>query len=43
MGQRADLLLVEANPLEDVKNASKLAGVMVKGRWLAVPDLQNRR
>jgi hypothetical protein len=26
MGRRADLLLAEANPLEDVKNASKLAG-----------------
>jgi imidazolonepropionase-like amidohydrolase len=42
MGRRADLLLVEANPLEDVKNASKLAGVMIRGRWLDAADLQNR-
>jgi cytosine/adenosine deaminase-related metal-dependent hydrolase len=42
MGRRADLLLLEANPLEDVNNASKLSGVMVNGRWLAVADLQNR-
>jgi imidazolonepropionase-like amidohydrolase len=35
IGKRADLLLVEANPLEDVKNMSKRAGIMVNGHWLA--------
>ena len=41
-GRRADLLLVEANPLEDVKNVSKRAGVMVNGHWLTEDELQQR-
>lgn len=32
-GARADLLLVEGNPLEDVNNAARIVGVMVRGRW----------
>jgi imidazolonepropionase-like amidohydrolase len=35
VGKRADLLLVEGNPLEDVGCASKIAGVMVRGRWIS--------
>jgi len=34
-GQRADLLLVRENPLEDVANVSAIEGVMVRGRWLS--------
>ena len=41
-GRRADLLLVEANPLEDVKNVSKRAGVMVNAQWLTEDELQQR-
>ncbi|HEX5727304.1 MAG TPA: hypothetical protein VFX98_17665, partial [Longimicrobiaceae bacterium] len=33
-GQRADLLLLDANPLQDVANVSRIAGVMTRGRWL---------
>jgi len=33
-GKRADLLLLEANPLEDVRNARKIAGVFANGRWV---------
>jgi len=33
-GQRADLLLLDANPLEDVANVGRIAGVMARGRWL---------
>jgi imidazolonepropionase-like amidohydrolase len=33
-GKRADLLLVEANPLADVTNTSRISGVMLGGRWL---------
>ncbi len=33
-GNRADLLLLEANPLEDVGNVAKRSGVMARGRWL---------
>ena len=34
VGARADLLLVDANPLTDVRNADRIAGVVVRGRWL---------
>lgn len=33
-GARADLLLLEANPLEDVRNAERIAGVVLRGRWI---------
>jgi hypothetical protein len=33
-GYRADLLLLAANPLEDVRNARVPLGVMVRGRWI---------
>jgi Amidohydrolase family len=39
-GRRADLILVEADPLEDVANAAKRVGVMLAGRWLAEAELQ---
>jgi hypothetical protein len=39
-GARADLLLLEANPLEDVRNLSRIAGVMVRGHWLPREELQ---
>jgi imidazolonepropionase-like amidohydrolase len=41
-GRRADLLLVDANPLDDVKNVSKLTGVMINGRWVAADELSQR-
>lgn len=40
VGQRADLLMVEESPLADVANAAKIAGVMVRGRWLPQAELQ---
>lgn len=33
-GKNADLVLLEANPLADAANLSKIAGVMLKGRYL---------
>jgi imidazolonepropionase-like amidohydrolase len=39
-GRRADLLLLEANPLDDVRNASRITGVMATGRWYTAPDLK---
>ena len=33
-GADADLLLLDANPLADIANTQKIAGVMVRGRWL---------
>ncbi len=38
-GRRADLLLLEANPLENIANTSKISGVMVRGKWYARTDL----
>jgi imidazolonepropionase-like amidohydrolase len=38
-GKRADLLLLDANPLQSVGNASRIAGVMVRGRWLPKAEL----
>ena len=38
-GLRADLLLLEADPFEDVTNASMRAGVMLRGRWMSEEDL----
>ncbi|HEY8559088.1 MAG TPA: amidohydrolase family protein [Pyrinomonadaceae bacterium] len=40
VGKRADLLLVDADPLASVANAQRLAGVVLRGRWLAKSDLQ---
>jgi Amidohydrolase family len=34
LGQRADLLLVAGNPLEDLGTLKRPMGVMVRGRWL---------
>lgn len=39
-GKRADLILIEGNPLEDVSHVKELKGVMVKGKWLPQDKLQ---
>jgi imidazolonepropionase-like amidohydrolase len=38
-GNRADLILLDANPLADARNVSRRAGVMVRGRWLPAAEL----
>ena len=38
-GKRADLVLLTANPLDDIANVSKIEGVMVRGRWLGREEL----
>jgi imidazolonepropionase-like amidohydrolase len=40
--KRADLVLLDANPLEDVGNSSRIAGVMLKGRWMSKSDIDKR-
>ena len=42
VGRRADLILLEANPLENVGNVSRRAGVMVRGRWIPESEIQER-
>jgi imidazolonepropionase-like amidohydrolase len=41
-GNRADLILVDANPLDDITNLSRISGVMVRGRWLPKADIDKR-
>lgn len=41
-GKRADLVLLDANPLESVANWSRRAGVMVRGKWYDRAEIQRR-
>src|SRR5688500_18244769 len=41
-GKRADLVLLEADPLADIRNTTKRAGVMVRGRWLPQAEIRER-
>ncbi len=41
-GKRADLVLLDANPLADVRNTTKRAGVMLRGRWLPKAEIESR-
>ena len=38
-GSRADLVLLEGNPLEDIANVHRRAGVMVRGEWFPADRL----
>ena len=40
VGRRADLLLLEANPLDDVGHVARRVGVMASGRWFTEAKLQ---
>lgn len=42
VGRRGDLILLEANPLDDVAHMAERAGVMVRGRWLPESEIQAR-
>ncbi len=42
LGQRADLVLVAKNPLEDVANLREPLGVLLHGRWLPRAELARR-
>jgi imidazolonepropionase-like amidohydrolase len=42
VGKRADLVLLEANPLENIANAQRIAGVVSNGRWLPQSEIQQR-
>lgn len=41
-GHRADLILVNGNPLQDLANLERRSGVMVRGRWLPESEIQAR-
>ena len=39
-GRRADLILANANPLDDAANVADRAGVMVRGVWKSEAEIQ---
>jgi imidazolonepropionase-like amidohydrolase len=39
---RADLILLDANPLEDIENSMRIHGVVLNGRWIG-PEERSRR
>lgn len=39
-GSRADLVLLSANPLANISNTQRIAGVMVRGHWIPQSELQ---
>jgi len=41
-GKRADLILLDANPLTDISNISGRAGVMVGGWWIPRAEIERR-
>lgn len=41
-GKLADLILLDANPLEDVRNTTRRAGVMLRGKWLPGDAIERR-
>ncbi len=41
-GKRADLILLEGNPLRDIRNTTRRAGVMLHGRWLSQSEIERR-
>ncbi|MGH7525313.1 MAG: amidohydrolase family protein [Gemmatimonadales bacterium] len=42
VGKRADLILLDADPLADVRNTTRRAGVMLRGRWLPKAEIDER-
>jgi imidazolonepropionase-like amidohydrolase len=41
-GNRADVILLDANPLEQIANTTRINGVMIGGRWLSRADLDKK-
>jgi tetratricopeptide (TPR) repeat protein len=43
VGSRADLVLLEGNPLADLENLTRVSGTMARGRWYPGEELQRLR
>ena len=41
-GASADFILLSGNPLEDISNAQKINGVMVRGNWLSKIEIDRK-
>ena len=42
IGKRADLVLLDANPLVDIRNVRTRVGVVLRGRWLPESELRDQ-
>jgi imidazolonepropionase-like amidohydrolase len=42
VGKQTDLLLLDENPLENISAASKIAGVLIRGRWIGAEEIHKR-
>lgn len=42
VGKGADLLLLDANPLDDIRNSRRIHGVMLRGQWHSARSLAER-
>ncbi len=42
VGRRADLILLEANPADDIGEIRNRVGVMVNGRWIPADEIERR-
>lgn len=42
VGREADLVLLDANPLDDIGNSRRIHGVMLRGTWHSPGDLEQR-
>ena len=38
-GKRADMVLLAANPLDDISNTRRIEGVVLRGRWIPRAEL----
>ncbi|MGB2867095.1 MAG: amidohydrolase family protein [Bacteroidota bacterium] len=41
-GKDANLVLLDKNPLENISNTRKIAGVMTQGRWISKEQIESR-
>jgi len=39
VGKKADMVLLDKNPLDDIRNTKTIAAVISKGRWLTPAEL----
>lgn len=42
VGRDADLVLLDASPLDDISNSRRIHGVMVRGTWFSSAELEDR-
>lgn len=42
VGKHSDMVLVDENPLKDISGASKVSGVLMRGRWIGSDEIKKR-